>query len=77
MAPKKSTKSKETRENAISTEGISPRGFETIAVETHSVACDGGKGALGHPRVYLEIAHGKQNVVCPYCSRTFIYVSNH
>ncbi len=35
-----------------------------------SVACDGGGGALGHPKVYLELdAEGK--VCCPYCSRLY------
>ena len=29
--------------------------FETISVETLQVACDGGEGALGHPRVWLAI----------------------
>ncbi len=35
-----------------------------------SVACDGGGGALGHPRVYLELDVGGR-VCCPYCSRTY------
>jgi len=34
------------------------------------VACDGGDGALGHPRVYLRIAD--QEVMCPYCSRLYV-----
>jgi uncharacterized Zn-finger protein len=34
------------------------------------VACDGGDGALGHPRVFLRIA--ATEVVCPYCSRLFV-----
>ncbi|MBN9591864.1 MAG: zinc-finger domain-containing protein [Alphaproteobacteria bacterium] len=34
------------------------------------IACDGGRGALGHPRVFLEI--GKGNFIdCPYCDRRF------
>jgi uncharacterized Zn-finger protein len=43
---------------------------ETILVETHRVACDGG-GALGHPLVYLELGEDGR-VVCPYCSRAFV-----
>ena len=40
-------------------------------VESRSVSCDGGLGASGHPKVYLNI--GSENkVVCPYCSRVFI-----
>jgi len=35
-----------------------------------SVVCDGDGGALGHPRVFLELdAEGK--VCCPYCSRLY------
>jgi len=45
--------------------------FETIYVAENVVACNGGGGALGHPRVYLNLsAEGK--VECPYCSRLFI-----
>lgn len=44
---------------------------EVIEVETKRVACDGGGGALGHPRVYLEM--GKNDYVeCPYCDRKFV-----
>ncbi len=44
---------------------------ETKLVSTKTVACDGGEGALGHPRVYLTMdEEGK--VVCPYCDRLFI-----
>ena len=44
--------------------------LETIEVETKSVACDGGGGALGHPRVFLNL--GDENAVdCPYCGRHY------
>ncbi len=43
---------------------------ETIEVEDTTVACDGGKGALGHPRVFLQLAGGQ--VDCPYCGRRFV-----
>ena len=44
---------------------------ETIEVDSTRVACDGGGGALGHPRVYLEM--GDENYVeCPYCDRRFV-----
>ncbi|MDE3115052.1 MAG: zinc-finger domain-containing protein [Pseudomonadota bacterium] len=44
---------------------------ETIEVDETRVACDGGGGALGHPRVYLEM--GDENYVeCPYCDRRFV-----
>lgn len=52
--------------------------FELIEVNTLEVACDGGGGALGHPRVYLHIDrdHGDR-VVCGYCSRTYVYRESH
>jgi uncharacterized Zn-finger protein len=43
---------------------------EIIHVDSRTVACDGGEGALGHPRVYLRIPG--QEVMCPYCSRLYI-----
>ncbi len=39
-------------------------------VQSKKVICDGGGGALGHPKVYLEM--GDENeIVCPYCSKLF------
>jgi uncharacterized Zn-finger protein len=49
------------------TPGVTPE--EVIEVTSRSVACDGGKGALGHPRIWLRI-EGRE-AVCPYCSRTY------
>ena len=47
--------------------------FETIEISADQIACDGGGGALGHPRVYLHIDHDNGNkVACPYCSRTYV-----
>lgn len=47
--------------------------FETIEVSNVEVACDGGGGALGHPRVYLHIDHDHDDkVTCPYCSRLYV-----
>ena len=44
---------------------------EIIEVETTRVMCDGGGGALGHPRVFLEM--GDENFVeCGYCDRRFV-----
>lgn len=42
---------------------------ETIIVHQVAVPCDGGNGALGHPRVFLAADH--DGVTCPYCSRTY------
>lgn len=44
---------------------------ETIMVERETVACDGGGGALGHPRVFLNM-EGKGHIACPYCGRDFV-----
>ena len=43
---------------------------EIIHVDERTVACDGGDGPLGHPRVFLRIA--AQQVMCPYCSRLYV-----
>jgi len=45
--------------------------FETITVDTDRVACDGGGGPLGHPKVYLNLG-AEERVECPYCSRVFV-----
>lgn len=45
--------------------------FETVLVDKESVSCDGGKGALGHPTVYLDL-HKSGEVTCPYCSRHYV-----
>ncbi|MGF1624733.1 MAG: zinc-finger domain-containing protein [Alphaproteobacteria bacterium] len=43
---------------------------ETIDVDSRTVWCDGGDGALGHPRVWLEMGPA-DHVDCPYCGRRF------
>lgn len=45
--------------------------IETVTVDSAKVACDGGKGALGHPRIYLNMGD-KKSVDCPYCGRRFV-----
>lgn len=47
-----------------------PTPTEVIQVDHAVVACDGGGGGLGHPRVFLRIED--KSVLCPYCSRLFI-----
>jgi len=44
---------------------------ETIMVRSHRIACDGVGGALGHPRVWLELG-AAGFVDCPYCDRRFV-----
>ena len=44
---------------------------ETQEVTATRIACDGGGGALGHPKVWLSI--GPEGwVECPYCDKRFV-----
>ena len=45
--------------------------IETIYVETRTVACNGGVGHLGLPRVFLNMGPAAE-VTCPYCSRQYV-----
>lgn len=52
-------------------QNASPYEPEIIEVETRTVACDGSGGALGHPRVWINLAaNGKGE--CGYCDRVFV-----
>lgn len=44
-------------------------------VSVWRVACDGGEGALGHPRVYLTLPKDTGYVTCPYCDKLYIHES--
>ncbi len=46
---------------------------EIIEVDGHAdeVVCDGGGGALGHPRVWY-VFDGQPSVECGYCDRQFV-----
>jgi uncharacterized Zn-finger protein len=46
---------------------------EIIVVSDHAdeVACDGGGGALGHPKVWYSF-DGQDQTECGYCDRLFI-----
>ena len=46
---------------------------EVQIVETYRVACDGGEGALGHPRVWLQIPENRGWVECPYCDCKLVH----
>ena len=50
---------------------IIPEPPEVIAVDSTTVSCDGGGGALGHPRVYLNLGPDG-TVECRYCDRRFV-----
>jgi len=44
---------------------------EVVEVEKPKVSCEGEGGALGHPRVYLNMGD-KREIDCPYCGRRFV-----
>jgi uncharacterized Zn-finger protein len=44
---------------------------EIVETDNTRVACDGGGGALGHPRVFLEMGD-ETSVECPYCDKRFV-----
>ena len=44
---------------------------ETIPVATATLSCDGGGGALGHPRVFLNLG-AEAAIDCPYCGRRYV-----
>jgi uncharacterized Zn-finger protein len=45
---------------------------EIFKTDSTQVNCDGGGGALGHPRVYLHIEPKVGEIECPYCSRRYV-----
>ncbi len=60
----------EESKTAAST-ALPPGPPEVIVVDSHRVWCDGGGGALGHPRVYMEMGDSHA-VECGYCDRRFV-----
>ncbi|MDB5437731.1 MAG: zinc-finger protein [Caulobacteraceae bacterium] len=49
---------------------------EVIPVVSRRIACDGVGGALGHPRVWLEMG-AAGFVECTYCDRRFVLSALH
>jgi uncharacterized Zn-finger protein len=49
----------------------------TNVIETDSqrVACDGGGGSLGHPRVFINLREDGAGA-CPYCGRQYVLKPN-
>ncbi len=41
-----------------------------VSPQADHVACNGGGGALGHPKVYYTF-HDQDEVTCGYCDRLF------
>lgn len=48
---------------------------ETEIVSQWKVSCDGGEGAMGHPRVWLSLPKDLGFVECNYCDKKFIHES--
>ena len=48
---------------------------EIIEADSRKLACDGGVGALGHPRVFLNMGT-KSEIDCPYCGRHFVLAAD-
>jgi len=47
---------------------------QTVLTSQKRVSCEGSGGALGHPKIWLNIGPDGR-VVCPYCSRQFVHDS--
>ncbi len=56
--------------HTMSAKAVPPEA-EVVYVADRRVACDGGGGALGHPKVWYSLEDGKAQ--CGYCDRLFIY----
>ncbi|MEP2782236.1 MAG: zinc-finger domain-containing protein [Pseudoruegeria sp.] len=46
---------------------------EIVIVDSWRVSCDGGEGALGHPRVWLSLSPETGVVECPYCDKKIVH----
>ena len=46
---------------------------EVKVVTSWHVSCDGGEGALGHPRVWYSIGREQGYVDCGYCDARFVH----
>lgn len=54
------------------TSAITPPPPETETVDKTRIACDGGEGTLGHPRVWLSIDETVGWVECGYCDKRYV-----
>ncbi len=48
---------------------IMPEGGTAVAQKR--IACDGGGGALGHPKTWLDMG-AENSVRCKYCDQVFV-----
>jgi len=68
----KAAKGESVAAPAAAVEAVPPP--EVVTVRSRRVACDGVGGALGHPRVWLEMGEASF-VECLYCDRRFVLAS--
>jgi uncharacterized Zn-finger protein len=47
--------------------------FEIYYTSNTSVSCEGSESPYDHPLVFLEIREDSNEVICPYCSKKFIW----
>ncbi|XP_072303231.1 NADH dehydrogenase [ubiquinone] iron-sulfur protein 6, mitochondrial [Eucyclogobius newberryi] len=50
---------------------------EVTHVEDRVVSCDGGGGALGHPKVYINLDKDTKVGTCGYCGLQFKHKHHH
>lgn len=48
---------------------------DPIFISEESFSCNGGGGALGHPKIYLTFGK-RADIDCPYCGRHFHHDPN-
>ncbi len=60
-------------ENDMASRPIDPPEIEVVS--SWRVACDGSEGALGHPRVWLQIPADLGWIDCGYCDKRYIHES--
>ena len=46
--------------------------YEIEKTKSSSVTCMGKEFPYDHPKIYLEIDPGTNEVQCPYCSKKFV-----
>ena len=44
-----------------------------VIVNKYRISCDGGGGALGHPKVWLQIPSEQGWIECPYCDTKMVH----
>ena len=60
-----------TSENLQKLKNAAAKLSDTEIVTDHRVSCDGGGGAAGHPKVFMDFGQGHE-VECKYCGKKFI-----